>query len=133
MKRFLPLFIFGFLLFTSCTRFSNEKLIGTWSLNKIDYEFDETRHTPQMIRQIAEAEKMIKYRFDNDTDLTVINNGQEIRLFYTIDSENVIRTSNSNDLSRQVVLGKYSDKDKTIRIKSLTMIGEMEVVFSKEK
>lgn len=133
MKRFSPLLLLCLLFVTLCSRYSNEKLIGTWSLSQIDYEFDETRHTPKMIRQIAEAEKMIKYRFENDTDLVTINNGQEIRLYYSIDTENVIRYSNNKDLSHSVVLGVYSDKEKTIRIKSLTMIGEIEVVFSKEK
>lgn len=130
MKRILAIALVGIALFCSCQHYANEKLIGTWSLSKIDYEFDETRHTPQMIRQIAEAEAMIKYQFVDDNQVKIITNGQEAVFFYLIDGDDVIYIGTTDGMEHPIRLGVYADK--TIRIKSDTMIGDIDVVFKKE-
>lgn len=130
MKRILAIAFFGLIMLTSCQHYANEKLIGTWSLSKIDYEFDETKHTPKMIRQIAEAEAMIKYQFVDDNQVKIITNGQEANFFYSIDCDDIIYIGTTAEMERPIKLGVYADK--TIRIKSDTMIGDIDVVFKRE-
>ena len=57
--------ILGIFLLFSCSRSSS--IIGTWTVEKISFEFDERKSTPEMIQQLGEIEKHNTLIFKNDS------------------------------------------------------------------
>lgn len=113
----------------SCSRTDN-RLIGTWSVDNISFNFDEKKNTPAMIQQFGEQERQSTLSFKNDSivDITLGKMNGDYR--YTIDKNGII-TVESNDKSlSDNVLGILSDEV----IKSIvkTDIGEMTVTFVKQ-
>lgn len=66
-KSFLSLLCCLFLLVT-CTQ-KPESLIGTWTADKVNVQFDENRTTPELVRQIGEMEKGNTFSINSDSIL----------------------------------------------------------------
>ena len=62
MKRLLIISLF-FLL--SCSKSTG--IIGTWTVDKINFDFNERKSTPEMIQQLGEIEKHNTLIFKNDS------------------------------------------------------------------
>lgn len=67
MRHPLPLFTLALLL-ASCAPKSNS-LIGTWTVDKVNVQFDENRSTPELVKQIGEMEKGNAFSINADSVL----------------------------------------------------------------
>jgi len=68
MKKSL-LFLAGLaFVLTACHR--NDSLIGTWTVEKVNVQFDEQRTTPELVKQIGEMEKQNVITISKDSTLT---------------------------------------------------------------
>ena len=71
--------VISFLLFiTSCHR-HNDPLIGRWTVDRVNVEFDEYKATPEMVRQYGELEKGNVIEISNDSVLTFISDGDTLK------------------------------------------------------
>lgn len=117
-KNFASLFLLlPVLLFVSCHR-NGDTLIGRWEVERVNVEFDESKATPEMVRQIGEMEKDNVIIIAQDSLLTFISNGDTVRGRYSLQGtrlfcddkpfgicENgMIRTESSTPLGRIEVL-----------------------------
>ena len=71
MKR-LPLLI-GIALMLGACHHDDNSLIGTWTADKVNVEFDEQRATPELVKQIGEMEKHNVIVISADSLLTLTN------------------------------------------------------------
>ena len=65
------------LLFLSCHR-NDDSLMGRWTVEKVNVAFDETRTTPEMVRQFGEMEKGNIIEITKDSVLTLITDGETL-------------------------------------------------------
>lgn len=66
MKKHIP-FIFGFaLLLSACTE-KPYSLIGHWTVDKVNVQFDENRSTPELVKQIGKMEQQNSFNIDEDS------------------------------------------------------------------
>ena len=63
---------------TSCHR-TDDPLIGLWTVEKVNVEFNEQIATPEMVRQYGEMEKGNVIEINKDSVLTYISEGDTIR------------------------------------------------------
>lgn len=63
---------------TSCHR-TNDSLIGHWTVEKVNVEFNEQIATPEMVRQYGEMEKNNVIEICKDSVLTFISEGDTLR------------------------------------------------------
>lgn len=61
----LPLFTLALLL-ASCTP-KSDSLIGEWTVDKVNVQFDENRSTPELVKQIGEIEKQNTLSISSDS------------------------------------------------------------------
>ena len=47
-----------------------DPLIGTWTVSKVNVQFDEQRSTPELVKQVGEMEKQNVITISNDSTLT---------------------------------------------------------------
>lgn len=66
MKSFLKVFSFLLIFLCSCTSESNS-LQGRWVVERVNFDFDERRNTPEMISQIGREESKDELIFKNDS------------------------------------------------------------------
>ena len=69
--------LFAFLFF-SCYR-SNDPLIGRWTVEKVNVEFDEHIATPEMVKQYGEMEKDNIIEITQDSTLVFISEGDTLK------------------------------------------------------
>lgn len=63
------LFLLGLAaMLCACTRQPNS-LIGTWTVNKVNVQFDERRSTPELVKQVGEMEKQNSLTITSDSIL----------------------------------------------------------------
>lgn len=62
---------------TSCHR--NDALVGRWTVDRVNVEFDENKSTPEMVRQYGELEKDNVIEISCDSTLTFISSGDTLR------------------------------------------------------
>ena len=74
MKKILVLFA---VLLSSCYR-TDDPLIGRWTVERVNVEFDEHRATPEMVKQYGELEKGNIIEITNDSVLTLITGGDTL-------------------------------------------------------
>lgn len=67
-KRFHFLLALGLLL-TTCHNNTTDSLIGTWTVDKVNVQFDEQRTTPELVKQIGEMEKQNVITISKDSIL----------------------------------------------------------------
>ena len=68
MKKSLFLLLALSTMYCSCTQ-KADSLIGTWTVSKVNVQFDEQRSTPELVKQIGEIEKQSVISISNDSTL----------------------------------------------------------------
>ena len=66
-KRFLLFWAFAAAL-SACTH-DADSLIGTWTVSKVNVQFDERRNTPELVKQVGEMEKQNVISISKDSTL----------------------------------------------------------------
>ena len=66
-KRFL--FLLGLVALLCACQSNTDTLIGTWEVDKVNVHFDESRSTPEMVKQVGEGEKYNYFIIDKDSVL----------------------------------------------------------------
>lgn len=74
------------LLLSSCHR-NSDTLIGRWEVEHVNVEFDESKATPEMVRQFGEMEKGNIIEINKDSLLTFISDGDTLRGHCSMKSE----------------------------------------------
>lgn len=69
MKKSFLLLLCCLFLLAACTQ-KPESLIGTWTADKVNVQFDENRTTPELVRQIGEMEKGNSFSINADSILS---------------------------------------------------------------
>ena len=99
-----------------------DPLIGTWTVSKVNVQFDEQRSTPELVKQVGEMEKQNIITIDSDSILT----------FKGLDEEWQSRISLKNDtlLRNGKTFGIW--KDGTIVTCNGSPLGEVVVTYKKD-
>ena len=74
--RYLSLILL--MLLCACTA-KKDPLIGRWTVEKVNVEFNEQIATPEMVRQYGEMEKGNVIEISKDSVLTFISDGDTLR------------------------------------------------------
>ena len=72
------LFLLLLCSFSSCDR-KNDALIGRWTVEKVNVDFDENIATPEMVRMLGEIEKGNVVEISKDSLLLFISDGDTMR------------------------------------------------------
>jgi len=122
LRKFLKILTL-FMLF-SCSRSSS--IIGTWTVEKISFEFDERKSTPEMIQQLGEIEKHNTLIFKNDSIVHIT--------MATIDADYQYQISENGTVSltpdENITIMLNHD---IIKTETETPIGKMTVTYLKRQ
>ena len=55
-------------MLSACTQ-KGDSLIGTWTVSKVNVQFDERRNTPELVKQVGEMEKQNVISISKDSML----------------------------------------------------------------
>lgn len=66
------------IMLSSCHR-NNDPLIGRWTVERVNVEFDEKKSTPEMVRQYGEVEKGNVIEISKDSVLMFISEGDTVK------------------------------------------------------
>jgi hypothetical protein len=99
-----------------------DPLFGTWTVSKVNVQFDEQLNTPELVKQVGEMEKQNVIKISNDSILT----------FKGLDIEWQDRISLKNEtlLRNGAVFGIW--KNGEIVTRSGSPLGEIIIVYKKE-
>ena len=64
------LFLLGLTLTLCACTHEADSLVGTWTVDKVNVQFDEHRGTPELVKQIGEMEKQNVISISKDSILT---------------------------------------------------------------
>ncbi|MFA5418667.1 MAG: hypothetical protein WC341_09430 [Bacteroidales bacterium] len=134
MRRFFTISLILFtasLLFVSCTKSAESKLIGTWKAQKVETDFDENKLSPEMINQVVEMQKQTYFRMINDSVMAIIskNNTHEAKWKFN-KSNNTISYYFNGMNGIPSVLGTL--KDDKIVSESKTPMGKITIYYELE-
>jgi hypothetical protein len=119
------------IIMVSCGSGTGKKLIGTWKVSDVQTDFDETKVTPEMLRQVVDMQKQTYFRILNDSALVIISNKNTHEAKWTFDNKTQTITYFFKGMeSRGNVLGTYTEGN--IVNQSKTALGNMTVTYSKE-
>ena len=114
--RYLSLILLLFLC--ACTG-KQDPLIGRWTVEKVNVEFDETKSTPEMVRQYGELEKGNLIEISKDSVLTFISDGDTLRGKCSLRGQSLY--------CQEVLFGQF--KNGVILTETLTPIGKVKVSY----
>ena len=123
LVKILPLLL---IFIFSCTS-KSDTIYGRWVVERVNFDFDERRNTPEMISQIGKEESKDELIFRNDSIVYVKMLSYDGDYQYTINEKSEI--SIKDDVS-DINIGVL--KDKKIYSEKNTPIGKMRIVFVKE-
>ena len=109
--------------FAACHRNPTDSLIGTWTVDKVNVQFDERHSTPELVKQMGEMERQNVITISKDSILT----------FKGLDENYQGRVSLSGDgtlLRDGMVFGIWKDGEIITRTDS--PIGEVVVKYRKK-
>lgn len=131
MKKILLLSVVSLLLFAaSCGSDPKAKLIGTWKVDNVDTDFDESKVTPEMLTQIVEMQKGTFFKFVNDTSMEIVSNNNTHIASWLLDKDGIISFYFKGQELKPAKLGKVED-GKIISV-SKTPLGSMKISYVKE-
>lgn len=121
MKRNI-LFLTG-LAFALCgCHRGGDSIVGTWTVDKVNVQFDERRNTPELVRQIGEMEKQNTITISADSVLTLTNaDGSMTGRLHLLDDGTI--------LVNAMPIGQW--KDRQIVTRTGSPIGEVVVTYRK--
>ena len=114
--------LFGLTTLLSACTHKADSLIGTWTVSKVNVQFDERRNTPELVKQVGEMEKQNVISISKDSILT----------FKGLDEEWQGRISLRSDgtmLREGTVFGIWKQGEITTRTGS--PLGEIVVTYRK--
>jgi len=122
MKKTFLVFLGLILLLSACTE-KQDSLIGDWKADKVNVQFDESRSTPELVKQIGEMEKLNRISISADSILVFssLDNNFEGRL--TLDESGTLYCNGN-------VFGQW--KNGEIVTKTPSPLGEITVKYQKE-
>jgi len=74
----LNIMLLSLLAFASCHR-HEDPLIGRWTVDKVNVEFDEYQSTPEMVKQYGELEQDNVIEISADSLLTFVSQGDTLK------------------------------------------------------
>ena len=107
----------------ACHRNPTDSLIGTWTVDKVNVQFDERRSTPELVKQMGEMERQNVITISKDSTLTF--KGLEEEIQGRIKLEN-----NGTLLFDSVVFGIW--KEGQIITRTDSPLGEIVVTYRKK-
>ena len=119
MGRFV-LAITAVLLFASCHR-ASDPLIGRWTVEKVNVEFNEQIATPEMVRQYGELEKGNVIEIAKDSIISLISGGDTLTGHCSLKGNQLFMDG--------IPFGGYENG--TIHTESSTPLGLIKVVYKK--
>jgi hypothetical protein len=127
------LLLFGLFFIKSCDTRQKEVLKGTWSVVKIEAQFDEQRANPMMLNQVLALEKQTQLQFLNDSVLQLISEEEQTSYTVRIQSDGQIFISPGRDSlsGSESLFGQIHNG--IIRRLSSTPIGNVVLYFKKAK
>jgi hypothetical protein len=131
MKKIILLSIVSIVLFAaSCGSDPKAKLIGTWKVEKVDTDFDETKVTPEMITQIVEMQKGTFFKFVNDSSMEIVSSNNTHKASWLLDKEGNISFFFKGQELKPTKLGIVEDGKIISTTKS--PLGSMKIWYVKE-
>ena len=108
--------------FCACNR-QQDSLLGTWTVDKVNVQFDEKHSTPELVKQIGEMERQNSFSINTDSILA----------FKGLDTEWQGRISLTKD-GTLICNGKCfgSWKERQIVTRNDSPIGEIVVTYGKK-
>ncbi|MBP5574090.1 MAG: hypothetical protein J6X40_07995 [Bacteroidales bacterium] len=100
-----------------------DPLLGRWSVEKVNVEFNEDRATPEMVRQVGALEKDNLLQIDADSLLTLVSDGDTLRGRCSLRGGQLFLDGKP--------LGTF--KQGRIRTLTTTPLGTVEVLYRKER
>jgi hypothetical protein len=118
------------ILFLLCLVFSlcacqpkTESLIGEWVADKVNVQFDESRNTPELVKQIGEMEKQNMLSISSDSLLVFKGLDDEKQGRLSIDKQ-------GNLLLEGIIFGQW--KNGQIVTRTPSPLGEIVVTYRKK-
>ena len=129
MKNISLLLLLGIVLFASCSSTEN-KLVGTWKVEDVKTDFDESKTTPQMLQQIVEIQKQTHFKIRTDSVMVIISNNNTYEAVWSFDKSHQIINYHFKDDTTVYKLGDYVEP--YIISESTTPLGVITTTYSKE-
>ena len=126
MKTLFKIFSFTTLFMMASCSSPDFSLEGRWVVEKVNFDFDERRNTPEMISQLGKEESKDELIFKNDSVVFVKMASYNDDYQYVI-GENSEISFKDNDVFKK--LGVI--KENKIYSEQNTAIGKMRIVFVK--
>lgn len=117
----------------SCQSTPESKLIGTWKVVDVETDFDETRVSPQTLKQVVELQEQTFFRILNDSVMVIISTGNTYEANWKLNPEDQRITYTFKDAGMTALpndLGVLIDNQ--IVAESNMYMGKMVVHFEKE-
>lgn len=131
MKRLLFLTITSALLFlTSCSTSPESKLIGTWKVQDVKTDFDESKVSPEMLSQAVAMQKETFFRIINDSVMMIMSGSSTFETQWMLGEDNTISYMFADQKIKPNKLGKVEDGH-IIQV-SNTPLGVITTTFAKE-
>jgi len=119
-----PILLFLSLAFTLCAcHHDSDSIIGEWTAEKVNVQFDETRSTPELVKQIGEMEKQNNITIGNDSILILKGLNQKMQGRIRMDD-------NGNLFLEEELFGRW--KNGQITTTTASPLGEIVVVYRKK-
>jgi len=129
MKNISLLLLLSIVLFASCSSTEN-KLVGTWKVEDVKTDFNESNTTPQMLQQIVEIQKQMYFKIRTDSVMVIIINNNPHEAVWSIDKGNQVISYHFKNDTTVYKLGDYVDS--FIITKSNKSFGIITTTYSKE-
>lgn len=110
------------LVFLPSCHHRQDPFFGRWTVEKVNVEFKEDLATPEMVRQYGELEKGNLLEIGADSMLTLVSGGETLR--------GVCSLRDGQLYVEGIPFGWYEQG--RIRTETLTPLGKVKVVYSKE-
>ena len=117
------LFLLGLAAMLGACQHDTDPLFGTWTVDKVNVQFNEQRSTPELVKQIGEMERQNTFRIN--TDSILVFNGLE----ETKEGRLSLR-SDGTMLFDGTAFGVW--KDGLIVTRTGSPLGEVTVTYKKE-
>lgn len=121
MKKYILSIFALVMLLAACTE-EPDSIIGTWSVDKVNVQFDENRSTPELVKQVGEMEKQNLIFINSDSILVFKRLDDDLRGRLSLSSSGVMRVDG-------IVFGQW--KEGQIVTRNDSPLGEIVVVYRK--
>lgn len=123
MKKLIVVFLLGLTaLLCACDR-QKDSIIGTWTVDKVNVQFDERHSTPELVKQIGEMERQNSFSISTDSTLTFKGLDAEWQGRISLKSDGTLTCNSTN-------FGSW--KEGRIVTRTGSPLGEVVVTYKKK-